>query len=64
MTSTDLRRVIRDHGLTFKKAGELMGVSEPTIRRLVSPSRTNPVPLRDVLALSAALEGMRAREKE
>lgn len=57
MNVSQFRAAITDAGLSFVEAGRLMGVSEPTIRRLVSPSRScSEIPLRDVLALSAALE--------
>lgn len=56
MNVSEFRAAIKDAGLTFAEAGRLIGVSEPTIRRLVSPSRScSEIPLRDALALSAAL---------
>lgn len=59
MNGSEFRRTIQDHRLTFKAAAGLIGVSEPTMRRLVSPSRTEPIPLHYVLALSAVLEKAR-----
>lgn len=64
MNYRDFRTAIVDAGLTFVAAAKLIGVSEPTMRRLVSPSRTEPIPLRYMLALSAALAARPETEAE
>lgn len=55
MNATQFRTEIREAGLSIKAAGELLNIGEATIRRLASPSRTDEIPLRYELALSAAL---------